>query len=356
MTDAALSLDDVTVHAGGQAIIRDVSITVPSGTVTTVVGPSGAGKTTLLRAVAGLADVHTGRIAVGGRDVTTASPADRDVAFVFQEPRLFPNLDVAENVAFSLRVAGRTRADRRRVAEELLDRVGLAGFGQRRVRQLSGGEQQRVNLARALAAQPQVMLLDEPLAAVDPSRRAELRELLRHIHEGFETTAVHVTHDLDEAAELGDRIAVVLDGRVVQHTPVKDLFTAPLNPVVAALTGNPNILHGHVERGRLVVAEGALDVGGNDGPATVTIRPEHLRVGVTTGLTFRVTDVRYRGSHTAIRLAGTSTSLLCVTSATTLPDVGDTVVVGADPSDIHRYAEPWVGTALSRATSPLDSV
>lgn len=354
MTDAALTLEDVTVHAGGAAILRDISLDVPSGTVTTVVGPSGAGKTTLLRAVAGLAAVHTGTIAVAGRDVTSVSPADRDVAVVFQEPRLFPNLDVAENVAFALRVAGQGRTERRRRAEELLDQVGLAGFGPRRVRQLSGGEQQRVNLARALAAEPRVMLLDEPLAAVDPSRQAELRDLLRHVHTSFETTAVHVTHDLDEAAELGDRIAVVLDGRLVQHNPVKDVFTTPVNPVVAALTGNPNIIHGNVERGRLIVEDGSLDVGGPDGAASVTIRPERLIVGDSGGLTLTVTDVRFRGSHTAVRLQGRNVSLLCITSARVLPDVGDTVRVGADVTDVHRYKKPWVGSAPSLAATPME--
>ncbi len=184
MTDATLALNDISVTIAGRAILTDVSLDVPTGTVTTVVGPSGAGKTTLLRAVAGLAPIDRGAICVAGRHVTDRSPADRDIAVVFQEPRLFPNLDVAENVAFSLRVAGHSRRDRRKAADDLLDRVGLAGFGTRRVRQLSGGEQQRVNLARALAAQPRVLLLDEPLAAVDPSRRAELRDLLRHIQRG----------------------------------------------------------------------------------------------------------------------------------------------------------------------------
>lgn len=351
MTGAALVLDGLDVRAGDIDILHQVDLVVPSGTVTTVVGASGAGKTTLLRAIAGLAPVTAGRICIAGDDVTHTPSAQRDVAVVFQEPRLFPNLDVADNVSFALRVQGMSSTARRARAAELLDAVGLGGFDTRRVRQLSGGEQQRVNLARALAAEPALLLLDEPLAAVDPGRRADLRDLLRRVHMDFETTAVHVTHDLDEAAELGDRLAVVRDGTIVQHAVVTDVFRTPVDPDVAALTGNPNVLIGEVRAGLAHVPGGTLPAAGPDSAAMVTVRPEHLHEHTDGTLAGVVTDVRYRGSHTAVHVDLGGTTVLW-TSTSRSPDVGDHVRLGADHADIHRYPDRRTAQAAAHVEEP----
>ena len=175
------------------------------------------------------------------------------------------------------------------------------------------------------------------MAAVDPSRRAELRDLLRQVHQDFRTTAVHVTHDLDEAAELGDRLAVMHDGRLVQHGPVVDVLHGPVSPLVARLTGNPNQLTGTVVRGRFRCEAGTLAIDAPDGPTRVTIRPEHLH-RASDGLVARVADVRFRGSHTAVRLDVAGTFLQWTTTSSPGVDVGDTITVAAASSDVHAFS------------------
>ncbi len=196
--------EDLTVDLDGARVLDGISVGAAGRSFTVVVGPSGAGKTTLLRALAGLAVPASGTVRLGGHDVTATPAHQRGVAVMFQEPRLFPAMDVGDNVAFPLRMQKVPSAARRREAEALLAEVGLDGFAARTVRSLSGGEQQRVALARALAARPRLLLLDEPTSAVDAPRRAELRRLLRTVQERFALTIVAVTHDQAEAAELAE--------------------------------------------------------------------------------------------------------------------------------------------------------
>jgi ABC-type Fe3+/spermidine/putrescine transport system ATPase subunit len=256
---AELHCQGLTVAPGGAPVLRGLSLTVPAGARTALVGPSGAGKTTLLRAIAGLQPVQEGTLRLGGRDLGGVPPHRRRIAIVFQEPRLLPHLDVLDNVALPLRAAGAPRAERRARAAQRLDEVGLGGFGARRVVGLSGGEQQRVALARALCGEPDLLLLDEPLAALDPNRREELRRLIVRLQAERSLTTLVITHDRAEAAELGERVALMLEGRIVQHDVPQALFERPVSAAVARFFGVANLLPR---------ADG-----------TYAIRPEHVGLG-----------------------------------------------------------------------------
>jgi thiamine transport system ATP-binding protein len=308
----------VTVQAGGRMLLDAVDLDAPAGRLTVLVGPSGAGKTTLLRAVVGLAPLRGGSITVGGQDLAGIPTHRRRVTVLFQEPRLFDNLDVAGNVAFALRVAGVPRRHRSRKASALLDEVGLSGFEVRRVRGLSGGEQQRVALARALAADPAVLLLDEPLSALDPDRRATLRTLLRDTQRRRGLTVLHVTHDQAEAAELGDRLAVLLDGRVVAAGAPDELFERPPTDAVARFLGVANLLP---EGGRLLA-----------------IRPERVRLDPTAPLRLQVTASDYLGSHRRLRLGSNGLRLEAHVPTEQNPAVGDWVGVRL-PTE-HQWEVP----------------
>jgi len=294
---SALDVDSITVSPGGAPVLRGLSLHVEAGTRTALVGPSGAGKTTLLRAVAGLAPLDEGEVRLGERSLRDVPPHRRGVAVVFQEPRLLPHLSAEENVALPLRAAGVGRAQRRARALERLEEVGLGGFAARRPQGLSGGEQQRVALARALCGDPQLLLLDEPLAALDPNRREELRRLIVRLQRERGLTTLVVTHDRAEAAELGERLALMLEGRIVQHGPPTDLFERPVSAAVARFFGVANLLRGEVRGGRLDVRGASIAVPGPDGYAMLAIRPEHARVDAESPLRGIVREAVYAGTH-----------------------------------------------------------
>ena len=211
-----LTCRELTVCIDDTVILAGLDLELPAGELTALVGPSGAGKTTLLRAIAGLQRVESGTIDLGGSPIVDLPAHRRGVGLVFQQPRLLPHLNVIDNVAFPLRLARVARAERTERARALLSEVGLAGMADRGVRGLSGGEQQRVALARALSARPRLLLLDEPLSALDPARRDELRDLIAAIVREHGLTTLLVTHDRAEAARLGDSLAIMLEGHVVQ--------------------------------------------------------------------------------------------------------------------------------------------
>jgi sulfate/thiosulfate transport system ATP-binding protein len=232
-----IALNGVSKRFGDFAALDGVSLEVQDGSLTALLGPSGSGKSTLLRVIAGLEAPDAGTVTMAGRDATAVPPQKRGIGFVFQHYAAFKHMTVRENVAFGLRVRKRPKAEIAAKVDELLAIVGLDGHHARYPAQLSGGQRQRMALARALAVEPEVLLLDEPFGALDANVRAELREWLRRLHDEVHVTTVLVTHDQEEAMEVADRIVVLNHGRVEQDGPPRDLYERPANAFVMGFLG-----------------------------------------------------------------------------------------------------------------------
>ncbi|WP_063060020.1 sulfate/molybdate ABC transporter ATP-binding protein [Nocardia sienata] len=233
---------------GSFAALDDVSLDIPSGELTALLGPSGSGKSTLLRSIAGLENLDSGVVTIGGRDVTRVPPQKRDIGFVFQHYAAFKHMTVRDNVAFGLTIRKRPKPEIAKRVDELLGIVGLDGFQHRYPAQLSGGQRQRMALARALAVDPQVLLLDEPFGALDAKVRADLRTWLRRLHEEVHVTTVLVTHDQEEALDVADRIAVMNAGRIEQVGSPEDVYDRPASEFVMSFLGAVARLNGHLVR------------------------------------------------------------------------------------------------------------
>jgi sulfate/thiosulfate transport system ATP-binding protein len=236
----SISARHISKRFGNFVALDDVSVEVETGSLTALLGPSGSGKSTLLRIIAGLEKPDAGEIILGGEDATLLSPQNRGVGFVFQHYAAFKHMTVRGNIAFALKVRKRPRAEIGARVDQLLDLVQLQGFGHRYPAQLSGGQRQRMALARALAAEPKVLLLDEPFGALDARVRLELRAWLRRLHEETHTTTVFVTHDQEEAMEVADNVVVMNQGRIEQVAPPRELYDTPSNEFVMSFVGQAN--------------------------------------------------------------------------------------------------------------------
>jgi sulfate transport system ATP-binding protein len=244
----AIEIRDVNKSFGPTPVLRDISIDIASGSLTALLGPSGGGKSTLLRIIAGLELPDTGTVTISGRDATRLSPQRRNVGFVFQHYAAFKHMTVFRNVAFGLEVRKRPKAEVRRRVNELLELVHLEQFGHRYPAQLSGGQRQRMALARALAVEPEVLLLDEPFGALDAQVRKELRTWLRRLHDEVHVTTVFVTHDQEEAMDVSDEIVVLANGIVEQVGSPHTIYDNPTNPFVMSFLGPVTTLGGHLVR------------------------------------------------------------------------------------------------------------
>jgi sulfate transport system ATP-binding protein len=233
----AITARNVTKRFGDFVALDDVSVEVPSGSLTALLGPSGGGKSTLLRIIAGLEEPDSGVVEIAGTDATRLPPQSRNVGFVFQHYAAFKHMSVYRNVAFGLEIRKRPKEEVRRKVNELLELVHLEQFAHRRPAQLSGGQRQRMALARALAVEPQVLLLDEPFGALDAQVRKELRKWLRRLHDEVHVTTVFVTHDQEEAMEVADSIVVIAGGRVEQVGAPSELYEQPANDFVMSFLG-----------------------------------------------------------------------------------------------------------------------
>lgn len=332
---SSLTVRNVTKAFGGLAVLRDVDLAVDDGTTLSLLGPSGSGKSTLLRIVAGLAPPDAGSVHLGADDVTDRPAHRRGVGVVFQDQALFPHLDVGGNVGFGLRMAGVDRRERAERVGDALGLVGLSGYERRDPATLSGGEAQRVALARALAPRPAVILLDEPLAALDQLLRERLLVELRALFRELDVTVVAVTHDPTEAAALGDRIAVLLDGRIAQVGTPGEVIAAPVSAAVAGLVGQRNVLPGRVVEGGVDTALGVLpvDAGRARGEVDVLVPPAALVPAPEGGVRSVVCGLLYRsGTPVAVVDAG---GVMLDVLAEPRWAVGDAVVLDVDPAGVQ---------------------
>ena len=272
---------DVARHFGAARALDGVSLDVAPGEFIALLGPSGCGKTTALRALSGLERIDSGRILVDERDVADLPVARRDMGMVFQSYSLFPHLRARENVEFGLRTRGVAARERRTAAQDALDLVGLGALGDRYAHQLSGGQQQRVALARALVTRPRVLLLDEPLSALDAKVRVQLRDEIKRLQSEIGITTFFVTHDQEEALAVADRVAVMNAGRIEQLGAPEDLYARPSTPFVAHFVGLSNVVPGVVSGGGVSVLGARLplvDTATGDGAVSAFLRPEDIEI------------------------------------------------------------------------------
>lgn len=300
-----LTLDHLQKSFGDTRVVHDFDMRVEKGEFISFLGPSGCGKTTVLRMVAGFESPSAGRVIIDGQDVTGLRPNQRQIGMVFQAYALFPNLTVADNVGFGLKVAGVARAERAVRVAEMLELIGLPDLGGRYPWQLSGGQQQRVALARALAPRPRVLLLDEPLSALDAKIRVSLRNQIREIQQQLGITTIFVTHDQEEALSISDRIVVMHKGIADQTGSPREIYNHPATDFVANFVGTLNRFPAEVldgPGGRLRVGETEVALGRPVGPGPVVLaaRPEGL-VLAETGIPAEVAGVEFLGSVQRLR-------------------------------------------------------
>jgi ABC-type Fe3+/spermidine/putrescine transport system ATPase subunit len=339
VTDPFVTLEALTRRFGDQVAVDRVSLTLGRGEIVALLGPSGSGKTTTLRLLAGFEMPDAGRVLVEGADVTRLAPAARRFGMVFQHYALFPHLDVGENVAFGLESLGVSGQELDRRVTQALALVDLVGFERRRIPHLSGGQQQRVAVARALAPEPRVLLLDEPLSNLDPTLRERTRRELRDVIRRVGITTVLVTHEQEEAFDLGDRVAVLRNGRLEQVGTPDELYAAPATPFVARFVGRASELRGRIlgrtAEGVRLEVEGCVwtvPAGGDAHPAPdsvveILLRPEALWLAPADagGLAATVVERRFAGANALYLVRSETGTVLEVSGPSGAATAGDRV-------------------------------
>ncbi|TFC53132.1 ABC transporter ATP-binding protein [Cryobacterium sp. TMT1-21] len=331
----AIRLTGLTKSFGAVNAVDGVDLDIAEGEFFSMLGPSGSGKTTVLRLIAGFEQPTSGTVSLLGQDVTNRAPFDRDVNTVFQDYALFPHMSVLDNVAYGLRVRGVSKRERHAQAQQALETVRLGGFGNRKPGQLSGGQRQRVALARATVVRPKVLLLDEPLGALDLKLREQMQVELKELQRELGITFIFVTHDQEEALTLSDRIAVFNEGRIEQLGTPAEIYDRPVSPFVAAFVGTSNIFTDALSR--VLLGRGGIH----------TLRPEKISIGRT--------DAALATERTA---AGTLAEVIYVGSSTRLIvdlDAGIRIVV-LEQNDAHRVSEDERGSRVSIGWGDRDVV
>jgi spermidine/putrescine transport system ATP-binding protein len=343
-----VELDHVSVKFGNFTAVDDASLDIKGGEFFSFLGPSGCGKTTILRAVSGFLDPSEGSIRIGGQDMAGIGPNQRPTALIFQNLALFPLMSVTDNISYGLRVRGASSAERTKKADELLNLIALPGQGQKLPGELSGGQRQRVAIARALAVEPKVLLLDEPLSALDLKLRQHMRNELREIQQRVGITFIYITHDQGEALTMSDRIAVMSDGVIQQVADGKSVYDDPVTPFVASFVGENNPFTGKVTKAgkNEAVVEtlfGALRGRNPRGlkagdRAILFVRPESLSLGKgAKDATFssQVLNVAFEGNASHVFLGGAGKKNITLTmgrhTGAKLPDRGESAVISYDP-------------------------
>jgi multiple sugar transport system ATP-binding protein len=342
---ASVSINNVGKYYGALEVLKGISIDIDDGEFVILVGPSGCGKSTLLRMIAGLEDISSGDLEIGDRVVTDLAPKDRDIAMVFQNYALYPHMTVAQNMAFSLRLAGVAKAELQSKVKQAADILGLESLLERYPRQLSGGQRQRVAMGRAIVRDPQVFLFDEPLSNLDAKLRVQMRSEIKQLHQRLKTTTIYVTHDQVEAMTMADKIVVMQSGVIEQMGAPLDLYDRPSNMFVAGFIGSPsmNFIRGNIgpEGFRtddgMVLPTRAEDRQLKPQSAVYGIRPEHLRLS-DTGIPAEVVVVEPMGSETQVILHLGGQQMTGVFRERVDAKPGSTIRIAADEPNVHLFA------------------
>ncbi len=343
---AFIELDRVTKRFGGNPVVCDLSLAVEKGEFLSLLGSSGCGKTTTLRMIAGFESPSSGRLLIGGRDVSAVPPAKRHLGMVFQNYALFPNMTVARNIGFGLRVAGKGRHEIARRVAEMLELIGMGDYAHRWPHQLSGGQQQRVALARAVAVEPAALLLDEPLSALDAKIRVRLREDIRAVQQQLGITTIYVTHDQEEALSISDRVAVMREGGIEQIGSPFEIYNRPASAYVASFVGTLNVLTARAVDpgagilsvdGQLIRLAGPL-AAREGAEVRLSLRPEALSLG--------------RGEDGANRLRGTLEGICFLGSIVRLTVSTESNRVSMDSFNDPRLVLPALGDELQLSFPP----
>ena len=349
MTENFLKLEGLVKTFGTNTVVKGVDLAFDKGEFVSLLGPSGCGKTTILRMVAGFEEPNAGRILVEGKDITGLNPNQRKIGMVFQAYALFPNMNVADNIGFGLKIAGVPKPQREARVEEMLNLIGLSGYGKRFPFELSGGQQQRVALARALAPSPRMLLLDEPLSALDAKIRVSLREQIREIQRELGITTIFVTHDQEEALSISDRIVVLSQGNVEQVGKPFEIYNRPATKFVATFVGTLNTINARVTD----AAAKTVTIGGT--PARIPALPADAKAGETVALTMRPEAVALaNGGDRDITLEGKVSEVHFLGSVIRLKvDLGDNVV-SLDTFNDQRTPPPAHGASVRVGISSSD--
>lgn len=335
-----ISLKDLVVEYDGERVLNGLSLDIRDEEFVTFLGPSGCGKTTTLRIIGGFLDPKEGDVFFDGKRINGLPPHKRNVNTVFQRYALFPHLNVFDNVAFGLKLQKLDKKEIETRVNEMLELVNLKGYGHRLINQLSGGQQQRIAIARALVNRPRVLLLDEPLGALDLKLRKEMQIELKKLQQNLQITFIYVTHDQEEALTMSDRVIVMKDGEILQEGIPEDIYNEPVNAFVADFIGESNILDGIMYEDFLVNFAGndfvCVDKGFSENESVdVVIRPEDIKIvsiddGAIVGV---VESIIFKGVHFEITVNANGMNWMI--HSTTSPAVGDVIGMNIEPMDIH---------------------
>jgi ABC-type sugar transport system ATPase subunit len=360
---AGVTLKQIRKAYGDHVALHGLDLQIGDGEFVSVLGPSGSGKSTLLKLIAGIEEVSSGHVYFDGRDVTQTPPERRDVAMVFQSYALYPTMTVFDNIAFPLRIRKLAKADVERRVQEVAELLGIRGLLRRRPRELSGGERQRTAVGRAMVRNPKVFLFDEPLSNLDTHLRAGMRAELKHLHRVLGATFVYVTHDQDDALDMGQRVAVLADGLLQQFSSSQGLYEQPANRFVASFVGHPpmNLIEGELVRegkdlrflSRALVlslgVRGAADQ--MSGEVVLGIRPEAVTVsslleGRPAGVVESTSALGYHRLYATVRI-GDSTVMARIPEGVPAPQLGETVGLEVDGRETHLF-DSQDGTSMLR--------
>lgn len=336
-----LALQNLSVSLGKKEILTSVNLTVPDGALMSLLGKSGCGKTTLLNTIAGIVPQREGSVYIDGKCVDGLPPHRRNTVIVFQDNRLFPHLNVAENIGFPMLMRGLSREEVQSTVSQLIEKVHLEGLEKRKPNQISGGQVQRVALARALAAKPNVLLLDEPFSSLDGSLRQEMRALVLDLQREMRLTTVLVTHDWQEALEMSDKIALLMDKVIIQCDTPRKIYECPLNRQVADFFGEATFIHGIVKNHQFLSEIVSFHTDQQDGAYQAMLRPSAVQLNPQGQKNYQIMEISYCGENDRIILEHlqTKTKLTAFFPSFSRFSLRDQVAILIDPSKVVLFSE-----------------